>query len=111
MIFSNCFKIRVTVFSYLRLTITLCSYFIVKLESCLLQDPMFFVLFSSLCAFGTAQALSSAVCRLLLGSKAVCCKSAKDRTSMAVTAEQATLLHARFGVSMNMRTHVGTEWN
>jgi inositol polyphosphate-4-phosphatase len=39
---------------------------------------------------------ASAVTRALSGAKIVCCKSAKDRTSMAVTAEQGAQIAARY---------------
>jgi hypothetical protein len=39
---------------------------------------------------------ASALTRAMSGAKIVCCKSAKDRTSMAVTAEQGAQIAARY---------------
>jgi len=44
-------------------------------------------------------ALTERLVRSLHGGRITSCKSGKDRTSMAVTAEQARLLHERHGVS------------
>lgn len=43
--------------------------------------------------------LTERLVRALRGGRITSCKSGKDRTSMAITAEQAGLLHERHGVS------------
>ena len=62
-------------------------------------------------------ALTERLVRALGGGRITSCKSGKDRTSMAVTAEQVRMLHARHGVSEGeanelldaMRSH-GVRW-
>ena len=61
--------------------------------------------------------LSERLVRVLRGGRITSCKSGKDRTSMAVTAEQARLLHEAHGVAEaeaamlmdEMRAH-GVRW-
>lgn len=50
--------------------------------------------------------LTSGLARLIGGGRVTCCKSAKDRTSMAVTLDQAILLVQNHGLAKNQQADV-----
>ena len=50
--------------------------------------------------------LTSGLARSIGGGRVTCCKSAKDRTSMAVTLDQATLLVKNHGLAKNQQADV-----